>query len=99
MRGRPVLRIAGDSPRRRGEDRGRRAGDAVVRAWKVHEELFAAVAAAHGRAPDVRSLAPGCADTTRMWAPELVEETEGVADGAGVPFSASSPAPRSRPPR
>ncbi|MFB6842134.1 C45 family autoproteolytic acyltransferase/hydolase [Streptomyces sp. NPDC056361] len=92
MSGRTLLRITGDTPRRRGEDRGRRAGDAIARAWRVYDELFTTVAAGSagsagsGRAPDVRALALRTADATRAWAPELVEEMEGVAEGAGLPF-------------
>ncbi|GEB59456.1 C45 family autoproteolytic acyltransferase/hydolase [Streptomyces gardneri] len=86
MSGRTVLRIGGDSPRRRGEDRGRQAREGITRAWKVYEELFATVAAAGGRTLDVPALALRTVDATRAWAPELVEEMEGVAEGAGLPF-------------
>ncbi|MFI1977612.1 C45 family autoproteolytic acyltransferase/hydolase [Streptomyces wedmorensis] len=101
MTGRTVLRITGDTPRRRGEDRGRRAAAAIARAWRVYDELFATVAAGSAgsagsvasagisgaaRSLDVRALALRTADATRAWAPELVEEMEGVAEGAGLPF-------------
>ncbi|MFF8837718.1 C45 family autoproteolytic acyltransferase/hydolase [Streptomyces sp. NPDC015130] len=85
MTGRTVLRIGGDSPRRRGEDRGRQARDGIARAWKVYEELFATVAAGSGRTLDVPALALRTVDATRAWAPELVEEMEGVAEGSGLP--------------
>lgn len=86
MTGRTVLRIGGDSPRRRGEDRGRQAREGIARARKVYEELFAAVAAGSGRTLDVPSLALRTVEATRAWAPELVEEMEGVAEGSGMPF-------------
>ncbi|MEU5219804.1 C45 family peptidase [Streptomyces sp. NPDC020807] len=84
---RAVLRIAGDSPGKRGEDRGRQAREGIRRAWSVYEELFATVAAAHGRTPDVHRLTLRTVEATRAWAPALVEEMEGVAEGAGVPFA------------
>ncbi|MFB7516717.1 C45 family autoproteolytic acyltransferase/hydolase [Streptomyces sp. NPDC056144] len=87
---RTVLRIAGDSPRKRGEDRGRQAREGIRCAWGVYEELFATVAAANGRDPDpahVSRLALRTVEATRAWAPDLVEEMEGVAEGAGVPFT------------
>ncbi|MFD3661520.1 C45 family autoproteolytic acyltransferase/hydrolase [Streptomyces sp. NPDC058659] len=89
MNARTVLRISGDSPRRRGEDRGRQAREGIRRAWQVYEELFATVAAgasSSARMPDVAALALRTVDATRAWAPELVEEMEGVAEGAGMPF-------------
>ncbi|MFD3535728.1 C45 family autoproteolytic acyltransferase/hydolase [Streptomyces sp. NPDC058664] len=86
MSGRTTLRIAGDTPRRRGEDRGRQARAGIARAWRVYEELFTTVAAGNARSLDVPALALRTVDTTRAWAPELVEEMEGVAEGAGLPF-------------
>ncbi|MCX4979820.1 C45 family peptidase [Streptomyces sp. NBC_00572] len=83
---RTTLRIAGDTPRRRGQDRGRQARAAITRAWRVYEELFATVAAGNGRTLDVPALALRTVHATRAWAPELVEEMEGVAEGAGMPF-------------
>ncbi|MEU7297244.1 C45 family peptidase [Streptomyces exfoliatus] len=86
MNSRTTLRITGDTPRRRGEDRGRQARAGITRAWRVYEELFTTVAAANARTLDVPALALRCVGATRAWAPELVEEMEGVAEGAGVPF-------------
>ncbi|NWF25537.1 penicillin acyltransferase [Streptomyces sp. PKU-EA00015] len=86
MSGRTVLRIAGDSPWKRGHERGRRVRDEIARAWGVYAKLFETVAAGSGRTLDVPALARRTADATRAWAPEPVEEMEGVAEGAGVPF-------------
>ncbi|WP_329276921.1 C45 family peptidase [Streptomyces sp. NBC_00691] len=83
---RTTLRITGDTPRRRGEDRGRQARAGIARAWRVYEELFATVAAANARTLDVPVLALRTVRAARAWAPELVEEMEGVAEGAGMPF-------------
>ncbi|WP_395359768.1 C45 family autoproteolytic acyltransferase/hydrolase [Streptomyces sp. YH02] len=83
---RTTLRIAGDTPRRRGEDRGRQARAGITRAWQVYEELFAAVATGNARTLDVPALAHRTVRAARAWAPELVEEMEGVAEGAGLPF-------------
>ncbi|MFI9746113.1 C45 family autoproteolytic acyltransferase/hydolase [Streptomyces sp. NPDC052494] len=89
MNARTVLRIGGDTPKRRGEDRGRQAREGIARAWKVYEDLFAIVAAGASRSVrdlGIPALALRTADATRAWAPELVEEMEGVAEGAGMPF-------------
>lgn len=90
MSGRTLLRIHGDTPRRRGEDRGRQAREGVTRAWKVYEELFATVVAGNSARSagtfDVPALALRTVAATRAWAPGLVEEMEGVAEGAGMPF-------------
>ncbi|MFF5921374.1 C45 family autoproteolytic acyltransferase/hydrolase [Streptomyces flavochromogenes] len=83
---RSTLRITGDTPRRRGEDRGRQARAGITRAWQVYEELFATVAAGNARSLDVPALALRTVRAARAWAPELVAEMEGVAEGAGVPF-------------
>ncbi|MFD3995615.1 C45 family autoproteolytic acyltransferase/hydolase [Streptomyces sp. NPDC058583] len=83
---RTTLRITGDTPRRRGEDRGRQARAGITRAWQVYEELFATVAAGNARTLDVPALALRTVRATRAWAPELVAEMEGVAEGAGMPF-------------
>ncbi|MGW1250516.1 C45 family autoproteolytic acyltransferase/hydolase [Streptomyces sp. NPDC002535] len=83
---RTTLRITGDTPRRRGEDRGRQARAGITRAWQVYEELFATVAAGNARTLDVPALALRTVRATRAWAPELVAEMEGVAEGAGLPF-------------
>ncbi|MGW8599751.1 C45 family autoproteolytic acyltransferase/hydrolase [Streptomyces sp. NPDC055893] len=83
---RTTLRITGDTPRRRGEDRGRQARAGITRAWQVYEELFATVAAGNARPLDVPALALRTVRATRAWAPELVAEMEGVAEGAGLPF-------------
>ncbi|MFJ5078287.1 C45 family autoproteolytic acyltransferase/hydrolase [Streptomyces sp. NPDC088553] len=83
---RTTLRITGDTPRRRGEDRGRQARAGITRAWRVYEELFATVAAGNARTLDVPALALRTVRATRAWAPELVAEMEGVAEGAGMPF-------------
>ncbi|MFE4308719.1 C45 family autoproteolytic acyltransferase/hydrolase [Streptomyces sp. NPDC056891] len=83
---RTTLRITGDTPRRRGEDRGRQARADITRAWQVYEELFATVAAGNARTLDVPALALRTVKAARAWAPELVAEMEGVAEGAGMPF-------------
>ncbi|MET9540014.1 C45 family peptidase [Streptomyces sp. NPDC006553] len=83
---RTTLRITGDTPRRRGQDRGRQARDGITRAWQVYEELFATVAAGNARTLDVAALALRTVRATRAWAPELVAEMQGVAEGAGMPF-------------
>ncbi|WP_055599892.1 C45 family autoproteolytic acyltransferase/hydolase [Streptomyces aureus] len=83
---RTTLRITGDTPRRRGEDRGRQARAGITRAWQVYEELFATVAGGNARTLDVPALALRTVRATRAWAPELVAEMEGVAEGAGMPF-------------
>ncbi|MFE5946616.1 C45 family autoproteolytic acyltransferase/hydolase [Streptomyces sp. NPDC056480] len=83
---RTTLRIGGDTPRSRGEDRGRQARAGIARAWRVYEELFAAVAAGNARTLDVPALALRTVRATRAWAPELVAEMEGVAEGAGMPL-------------
>ncbi|MFG2333816.1 C45 family autoproteolytic acyltransferase/hydrolase [Streptomyces sp. NPDC048604] len=83
---RPVLRIAGSGPRELGLDRGRQARAGIARAWSVYEKLFETVAAQRGRTVDVRAHAERTVEATRAWAPELVEEMAGVAEGAGIPF-------------
>lgn len=80
------LRVEGADPRRRGDDRGRRTGAEIARAWGTYSELFETTAAARGVSLDVPSLALGTVSATRAWAPELVAEMEGVAEGAGVPL-------------
>ncbi|MFP1624294.1 hypothetical protein ACLB9X_03555 [Streptomyces sp. 5K101] len=57
MSGRTVLRIAGDSPWKRGHERGRRARDEIARAWGVYAKLFETVAAGSGLTLDVPALA------------------------------------------
>ncbi|GAA2797064.1 C45 family autoproteolytic acyltransferase/hydolase [Nonomuraea dietziae] len=86
MSRRTVLRVAGDSPKRRGHDRGRQARDGIARTWRVYDDLFTTVAAAGGVTLDVPALALRTVAAARAWAPELAEEMEGVAEGAGVPF-------------
>lgn len=86
MSPRTVLRITGDSPRRRGEERGRRLRDDIARTWRIYQALFEAVAATGGAPLDVPALALRTADATRAWAPELVAEMAGTAEAAGVPF-------------
>ncbi|MEV7969809.1 C45 family peptidase [Sphaerisporangium sp. NPDC088356] len=80
------LRVEGADPRRRGHDRGRRTGAEIVRAWGTYSELFETAATAAGVKVDVPALALGTVSATRAWAPELVAEMEGVAEGAGVPL-------------
>ncbi|MGW5687109.1 C45 family autoproteolytic acyltransferase/hydolase [Nonomuraea sp. NPDC003754] len=86
MSRRMEIQVTGTRPRQRGHDRGRRTRDEIARAWRAYEELFAATAAAGGVPLDVPALALGTVAATRAWAPELVEEMEGVAEGAGVPL-------------
>lgn len=86
MSGRTALRIAGESPWKRGYERGRRARDGIARAWRVYATLFETVAARSGRTLDLPAIAGRTAQAARAWAPEPVEEMEGAAEGAGVPF-------------
>ncbi|MEV0980042.1 C45 family peptidase [Streptomyces sp. NPDC049915] len=81
-----VLNISGGSPKQRGYDRGRLARAGIARSWAVYDRLFTTLAAQHRRTIDVPALAERSAEATRAWAPELVEEMEGVAEGAEVPF-------------
>lgn len=81
-----ILRTGGDSPRKRGYDRGFQARAEIARTWDVYRRLFEATAVQHGRVVNVPMLAVRTVDATRAWAPELVPEIEGVADGAGMPF-------------
>ncbi|MEU3844718.1 C45 family peptidase [Streptomyces sp. NPDC028635] len=78
--------ITGDTPKQRGRHRGRLARAGIARSWALYDRLFATLAAQHGRTIDVPALAERSAEATRAWAPALVEEMEGVAEGAAVPF-------------
>lgn len=80
------LHITGADPRQRGEDRGRQAAVEIARAWRIYLELFEAVAVASQTRIDVAALAQRSISATRAWAPELVTEMEGVAEGAGLPL-------------
>ncbi|GAA3794127.1 C45 family autoproteolytic acyltransferase/hydolase [Sphaerisporangium flaviroseum] len=80
------LRVEGTDPRRRGHDRGRQIGAEIVRAWRTYSDLFETAATARGVALDIPALALGAVTATRAWAPELVAEMEGVAEGAGMPL-------------
>ncbi|POX51354.1 penicillin acyltransferase [Streptomyces sp. Ru71] len=81
-----ILNIGGDTPKRRGYDRGRQARAGIARSWAVYDRLFTTLAAQHRRTIDVPELAERSVAATRAWAPALVEEMEGVAEGAGVPL-------------
>jgi isopenicillin-N N-acyltransferase-like protein len=80
------LRIDGIVPWRRGYDRGRRTATAIARSWRTYSELFEITAATSGVTLDVPALALGTVAATRAWAPDLVDEMQGIADGAGVPL-------------
>ncbi|MFJ2032921.1 C45 family autoproteolytic acyltransferase/hydolase [Streptosporangium sp. NPDC087985] len=84
MNPRAHLKVQGTGPWQRGYDRGRQIGPEITRAWRTYAELFET--AARGVTLDVPTLALGTVTATRAWAPELVEEMEGVAEGAGVPL-------------
>ncbi|MCC5579475.1 hypothetical protein IMZ11_27965 [Microtetraspora sp. AC03309] len=86
MSPRTHLRVEGTDPRRRGHDRGRRTGAEIARTWRTYSELFEVAAAARGVTLDVPALALRCLAATSAWSPELAEEIEGVAEGAGVPL-------------
>jgi isopenicillin-N N-acyltransferase-like protein len=80
------LHIDGADPWRRGYERGRWSASAIARGWRTYSELFANAATPHGVTLDLPALALGAVAVTREWAPELVAEMQGVADGAGVPL-------------
>ncbi|WP_433436929.1 C45 family autoproteolytic acyltransferase/hydolase [Nonomuraea sp. CA-141351] len=79
----PIVEISG-APRERGRQYGEQARDRVHRALTYYAEAFAHSSGLSwdqvlGRA--ARWVAP-----SRAFAPELVEEMEGIAEGAGVGF-------------
>ncbi|MEU9832474.1 C45 family peptidase [Streptosporangium sp. NPDC048047] len=80
----PLLEETG--PRARGRERGRRTAAGMARTWRTYADLFDATAATGGRSLDVPALALASVAATRAWAPDLAEEMEGVAEGAGVPL-------------
>jgi isopenicillin-N N-acyltransferase-like protein len=80
------LHIDGADPWRRGYARGRWSASAIARGWRTYSELFAVAATPHGVTLDIPALALGAVAATREWAPDLVAEMQGVADGAGVPL-------------
>ncbi|WP_433414280.1 C45 family autoproteolytic acyltransferase/hydrolase [Microtetraspora malaysiensis] len=86
MSPRTHLRIEEADPRRRGRARGQRLGADIARGWRTYSELFEVAAAARGVTLDVPALALRSLAATRAWAPELADEVEGVAEGAGVPL-------------
>lgn len=76
-----AVRVSGASHRERGRARGTVLGEAVRRTAQAYVDLFARLGIAEG---DQVEAAAASLAATRDWAPELHEELEGVAEGAGV---------------
>jgi isopenicillin-N N-acyltransferase like protein len=83
---RPLLvELDEPDPWRRGRERGWLTAPRIEHAWAGYSRLFDAAAQARGTPLDVQALAAGALSATGAWAPELVREMEGVAEGAGLP--------------
>lgn len=80
------VHLEGSDPWQRGHDRGQQTGTEIERAWRTYAKLFEVAAAAGGVELDVPALALRTVAATRAWAPELVDEMQGLADGAGMPL-------------
>ena len=79
----PVVEIAG-GPRERGRQYGEQARERIHRALAYYAEAFAH---SSGLAwPQVTQRAARWVEPSKAFAPDLVEEMEGIADGAGVEF-------------
>ncbi|MCA2224824.1 C45 family autoproteolytic acyltransferase/hydolase [Nonomuraea aurantiaca] len=79
----PVVEIAG-GPRERGRQYGEQARERIHRALAYYAEAFAH---SSGLAwPQVTQRAARWVEPSKAFAPDLVEEMEGVAEGAGVEF-------------
>ncbi|MFG1681299.1 C45 family autoproteolytic acyltransferase/hydrolase [Nonomuraea sp. NPDC049269] len=79
----PVVEIAG-GPRERGRQYGEQARDRIHRAMAYYTEAFG-----HSSGltwPQVTQRAARWVEPSKAFAPDLVEEMEGVAEGAGLDF-------------
>jgi isopenicillin-N N-acyltransferase like protein len=79
----PLVEISG-SPRERGRQYGEQARDRVQRALAYYAEAFAHSSGLTWE--QVVGRAAGWLEPSKAFAPELVEEMEGIAEGAGVGF-------------
>ncbi|MFI7706652.1 C45 family autoproteolytic acyltransferase/hydolase [Nonomuraea sp. NPDC049480] len=79
----PLVEISG-SPRERGRQYGEQARDRVQRALAYYAEAFAHSSGLTWE--QVAGRAAGWVEPSKAFAPELVEEMEGIAEGAGVGF-------------
>jgi isopenicillin-N N-acyltransferase like protein len=72
-------------PFERGRARGSFGVQGLRSTWPIYEELFAVTARLAGRPPvDVASAVTPYLDATSAWAPDLLREMEGVAEGSGL---------------
>lgn len=76
-----AVRVSGATHRERGRARGAQLGEAVLRTSRAYADLFGRLGIA---GTDQDEAAAASLEATRAWAPEVHEELEGVAEGAGV---------------
>src|SRR5215210_4877487 len=79
---RSTERLPGD----RGRGFGRAQRDRVRACWDAYRSLFALLAGVGD--DDARRLGGSALASVAEWAPELAEEIDGIAAGAGLPVEA-----------
>ena len=80
----PLIEVSGD-PRRRGEIHGEAARERVALSIQHYTEQMARMKFGAKR---ITEVCEGFLPALRAWAPDLVEEMEGIAHGANCPVSA-----------